>query len=230
MIDLDLQDFSHDRKKLDVALKKTLSKLSLKLHEKSHPTVLWTGNGYRIYQPLEGIIFENYEIFYDFLPYIDGRDYTTEFLRFAEKFFTDGKADPKHLPSIKSCMGRIPGTFNSKNKEQVKIIHKWDGTSPAVQWITNDLKCYLIQKRIDKINQRQKSKKKTAAAAAAAFNHKQEWSHNKIDWIENLLQISIKDYRKQCLWQILCPYLVNIRKLTDDEVTRILRRMVTEVR
>ena len=88
------------------------------------------------------------------------RDLTTEFIRFAEKFFTDGKANPKHLPSIKSCMVRIPGTFNSKNKEQVKIIQKWDGTSPAVQWITNDFKCYLIQKRIDKINQRQKSKKK----------------------------------------------------------------------
>ena len=73
MIDLDLQDFSHDKKKLDVTLKKTLDKLSLKLHGKSHPTVLWTGNGYHIYQPLEGIIFENYEIFYDFLPYIDGK-------------------------------------------------------------------------------------------------------------------------------------------------------------
>jgi hypothetical protein len=188
MIDLDLRDFLYDRKKLDVTLEKTLNKLSLKLQGESHPTVLWTGNGYHIYQPLDGIIFENYDIFYDFLPYIDGRDLTTEFLRFAEKFFTNGKADPKHLPSIKSCLVRVPGTFNSKNEEQVKIIQKWDGASPAIQLITNDFKCYLIQKRMDKINQKQKSKKK---AAAAALNHKQEWTYNKINWIENLLQIPV---------------------------------------
>src|SRR6185437_11884438 len=52
--------------------------------------------------------------------------------------------------------------------------------------------------------------------------HKHEWSDNKIKWIENLLQTPIEDYRKQCLWQILCPYLVNIRNLTNEETIEIL--------
>ena len=117
---------------------------------------IWTGNGYHIYQPLEGIIFENNKIFYDFLPYTDDRDLTTEFLRFAEKFFTNGKAYSTNLPSVKSCFIRVPGTFNFKNGEQVKIIQKWDGKSPAIQWIAYDFKNYLVQKKIDKIHERKK--------------------------------------------------------------------------
>ncbi|MDQ6723772.1 MAG: hypothetical protein M3Z01_05855 [Thermoproteota archaeon] len=157
MIDLDLQDYSHDKKKLENVLDKTLNKLSIKFYGESNPTVLWTGNGYQIYQPLEAMIFENHRMFYEFIPYVDGGyDLITEFLRFAQKFFTDEKADPKHLPSVKSCFIGVPGTFNFKNGEQVKIIQKWDGKSPSIQWITYDFKNYLIQKKIDKIHKRKK--------------------------------------------------------------------------
>jgi hypothetical protein len=37
-----------------------------------------------------------------------------------------------------------------------------------------------------------------------------------------LLQIPIEDYRKECLWRILCPYLINIKKVTDQETYVIL--------
>jgi hypothetical protein len=221
MIDLDLKDFENKSKeKLDNQLKKTLNKLSLKFHKESDPTVLWTGNGYHIYQPIEGIVFEEYQFFYDFLPYTDGRDLSTEFLRFVERFFTDGKADPKHLPSIRSCLVRVPRTFNSKNGEQVTIIQKWNGKRPAIQWITNDFKDYLIQKRIDKIKERRKEKeKKSSSFYKQLIIDKQ---NNKIEWIENLLQTPIEDCRKQCLWRILLPYLINIRKLTSEEAFIIL--------
>ncbi len=112
MIDIDLQDFK-DKERLDKQLEKTL-KLFLQFHGDASPTVSWTGNGYHIYQPIGGIIFEEYKIFFDFLPYLDGRDLTTEFLRFAEKFFTGGKSDPYPMPSIKSCLVRVPETINSK--------------------------------------------------------------------------------------------------------------------
>ena len=59
MINLDLQNLSHNKRILDDILDKTLNKLSIKFYGESHPTVLWTGDGYHIYQPLEGIIFEN---------------------------------------------------------------------------------------------------------------------------------------------------------------------------
>ncbi len=36
------------------------------------------------------------------------------FLKFAEEYFTDGKADPQHRPKYKTCLIRIPNTYNSK--------------------------------------------------------------------------------------------------------------------
>ena len=45
---------------------------------------------------------------------------------------------------------------------------------------------------------------------------------NRIEWIERLFQTPMEDYRKQCLWSILCPYLINIRKATDQEALKIL--------
>ncbi len=219
MIDLDLNDFENKSKeKLDKQLKKTLDKLSLKFKGDAYPTVLWTGNGYHIYQPIDGIVFEDHQIFYDFLPYLDNRDLTTEFLRFAEKFFTNGKSDPKHLPSIKSCLIRIPGTINPKNDgKQVKIIQQWDGRRPSIQWITTDFRCHLIQKRIDKINERKKEKGKKLSFNATNIQN------NKIKWIETLLQTPIEDHRKYCLWRVLIPYLVNIRKLSNEESIIILK-------
>jgi hypothetical protein len=157
MIKLDLQSVSHNKVKLDNILNKMLDKLSVKFYGESHPTVLWTGNGYYVYQPLEGMIFENNPIFNDPMLNIHNRiDPIIEFTRFALKFFTDGKIDPKYLPSVNSFFIRVPGTFNFKNGEQVKIIQKWDGKSPTVKWITTDFKNYLKQKKIDIINKRKR--------------------------------------------------------------------------
>jgi hypothetical protein len=157
MINLDLNSVSHNKGKLDDILNKTLDKLSVKFYGESHPTVLWTGSGYYIYQPLEGMFFENNKVFYDSMLNTHNRiDPITEFTRFVVKFFTDGKIDPKYLPSVNSFFIRVPGTFNFKNGEQVKIIQKWDGKSPTVQWITNNFKNYLKQKKIDEIYKRKR--------------------------------------------------------------------------
>jgi hypothetical protein len=220
MIDLDLKDIENNSKeKLNNHLDETLKNLYFKFNEESHPTVLWTGNGYHIYQPIKGIVFEKYKIFYDFLLYVDNKDLTTEFLRFAKKLFTNGKDDPKHLPSIKSCLVRVPGTLNSKNNQKVQIIQKWDGNSPAIQWITSDFRDYLLKKKTNKISNKEINNKKKEY-----YNKKLDMRISKIIWIEKLLQTPIEDGRKQCLWQILCPYLINIRKLTKENATNILNQ------
>ncbi len=152
------------------------------------------------------------------MSYVDHKDLTTEFLRFAEKFFTNGKSNPKHLPSIKSCLVRVPGTINSKNdNKMVKIIQRWNGKRPAIQRITADFRDYLIQKRIDKIQEKKKG------WAKRLISNKQNIQNNKIKWIENLLQTPIEDYRKQCLWRILCPYLANIKKLSNEDASVLLK-------
>jgi hypothetical protein len=156
MIYLTMADFSYDKRKLDIVLNKTLKKLSVKFYGDAYPTVLWVGNGYRIYQPLDGMIFENDKTFFDLFQSTNGQDIATEFLKFAQIFFTEEKGDTKKITSIKSCFLEVPGTFNYKNGEQIKIIHKWDGKNPSIKWISYDFKNYLMQKRIDKIHERKK--------------------------------------------------------------------------
>jgi non-catalytic primase subunit PriX-like protein len=75
----------------------------------------------------------------------------------------------------------------------------------------------LIQNKIDKIYERKMEIEKNLSIYKPLGRQ-----DNKIEWIENLLQTPIEDFRKQCLWQILCPYLVNIRKLANEEVETIL--------
>ena len=229
MIDLDHKDFD-SKQTLDKQLKKTLNKLFVKFQDvrfqgEAHPTVLWTGNGYHIYQPLNGIVFEEELIFYNFLPFLDGRDMTTEFLRFAEKYFSNEKADPQHSPSVKSCLVRVPGTFNSKNGQEVKIIQRWNGDRPPIQLITGEFRIHLIQKRIDKIEEMEKEHKLRSKFGRDPFNKN---ISNTIGWIEKLLQTPLEDYRKYCLWRILCPYLLNIRKLSKEEATTILKEWLAK--
>ena len=42
-------------------------------------------------------------------------------------------------------------------------------------------------------------------------------------WIEKLLQTPIEDGRKFTLWKILCPYLVNVKKLEYEQSFEILK-------
>ena len=79
---------------------------------------------------------------------------------------------------------------------------------------------YLIQKRIDKIREIEKEQKLRAKFTSSPFSKN---NTNTIRWIEKLLQTPFEDYRKTCMWRILCPYLINVRKLTKEEATIILK-------
>ncbi|HEY6535041.1 MAG TPA: hypothetical protein VIY08_04455 [Candidatus Nitrosocosmicus sp.] len=142
MINLNLQDISFNKKKLDFILENTLNKMYLKLDE-VHPTVLWNGLGYEIYQPLEGSSFENHK-YNEFKAYVKDGNISNEFLIFAKKFFTDTKIESNRVITTTSYNVSVPGTFNFENGEQVEIIHKWDGKKPSILWINNDFKNHLI--------------------------------------------------------------------------------------
>ena len=43
------------------------------------------------------------------------------------------------------------------------------------------------------------------------------------EWIEKLLETPIEDGRKYTLWKILCPYLVNVKKLEYEKSFKILK-------
>lgn len=217
-IDLDLSLCStckYPIRKLDYILKQTLKKIKEEIS--GHPTVLWTGGGYHIYQPIKIISkdgekqsLENFSEFNEFIPLLRN-DLTTEFIRFATKYFTNNNGDPKHNPSIYSCLIRIPESINSKYNEKVKIIQKWDGIEVIANPLVLPFMDHLIQLKIE--NEESRRKKENSDFIGKS---------KKIDWIEKLLETPIPDHRYFCLWHILIPYLKNIKGLAEQEVISIL--------
>lgn len=237
MVDLDLKDFG-DLKK-EKLLEKALNKASdnIKKIIGGNPTVLWTGNGYHIYQPVDGILLEEYETFYEFTKYYLDKDLTSLFIQFAEEYFTDNTSDRLHNPTVKSCLLRIPGGLNSKclvreQEAKVKVRQKWDGKRPSIQPLLRDFRRWLIQKRVDDIEELKKQeKKKHNRFHMIVTSQSQEYNNsnsknavNKIKWIEKgILENPLPDYRKYIIWRILCPYLLNIRKLPKEESYSIIK-------
>ncbi len=194
------------------------------------PTVLWSGNGYHIYLPIQALILDDFDPFSKdkfpslFSPY-NGKysDYSVSevFLLFAKLYLTEGKADPQHRPKYKACLIRIPNTYNSKcldkglNSEEskVNVIQKWNGFRPPIQLLTKEFRRCLIQEEIN-----QKIQKKRQNVITNKF-----YNHNisEIKWIEKLLQTGISDGRKETLRLILGPYLA--KRKNNTEVFRILQ-------
>lgn len=217
-IDLDLSLCSvckYPIRKLDYILDQTLKKIKEEIN--GHPSVLWTGGGYHIYQPIKIVTndgrkqpLKDFKKVVEYIPYIRN-DITTEFIRFAEQYLTNGKGDPKHNPSVNSCLIRIPETVNSKCSEKVKIVQPWNGIEAIANPIILPFIDHLKQLKAEDENLNQRKIK---------INFKEHES--RINWIEELLATPIGDHRYYCLWHILVPYLLNIKKLSKLEVIRII--------
>ena len=194
---------------LEKTLSETLRIIRFKLN--GTPTVLWTGNGYHIYQPIDALVLEQFSQFEEF------ENPSLKFIRFAETYLTSGKSDPSHSPSFKSCMIRIPCTYNSKypqGRNQVKVIQKWDGYRPPMKLLLDAFHAYLVDQKIKEINLRKRIKKRFGITGDKS---------NSISWIETLLQTPIVDYRKNAIGLILAPYMINIKKLPYESASTVLR-------
>jgi Primase X len=209
---------------LNRALKKTLNLIKEKFGDNISPTVLWTGNGYHIYLPVTAIILELES------PYADFEDPSRRFIRWAEQFLTNNKADSCHSNnlSFRNCMLRVPGSFNSKlvqlsekgqivnipELSEVKIMQKWNGVRPSIKPLLSDFYIYLVDSKIKEIRRNRKLR---------SIRFTNDGNNNKIPWIETLLQIPISDHRKYALWRIVAPYLINARKLSHEDAMSIIR-------
>lgn len=155
-IDLDLGSFNGNIDLLNQALFRTLRNIIEKFHGKFKPTVIWSGYGYHIYLPVQlsghSWCLAHTDVFYELSSDPDRR-----LIQWAEQYLSDGKADPAHSKTISFGNGmlRIPGSINSKNGEQVRILQKWDGQRPYINWILKDFQRYLIQKKIGGPKQRE---------------------------------------------------------------------------
>jgi hypothetical protein len=209
MIDLDKCNFATDRG-IKMAFSKTLNNIKEKLG--TSPTVLWSGRGYHIILPLNsnGVILEIMKEF-------EGvNNVSLKFLRYAESYLSLNKSDSQHknTVSFNNCMLRIPGSTNSKNGETVTIVQKWDSVRPEINYLLAGFTRHIINEKYIELKKAQKRKQQPSVYTD---------STNHISWVESLLQTPLQDHRKYCIWRILVPYLLNIRKLSEQEITYIIK-------
>ena len=206
-IDLDRSSFNSDEEHKE-ALKDTQRNIKRQLA--GYPTLLWSGNGHHIYQPISVLILEDVKDFTKF------EQPSITFLRFAERQLSNNKCDPAHNPSFKSCMIRLPGSLNSKHiakgiaDAEVKIIQKWNGLRPKIPYqFYKDFLALLVKERKQELQTQHRKYQKYNATTTTKLSP--------IPWIERLLQTPIEDYRKHVVDLILAPYLIIVRSLSYDE-------------
>jgi hypothetical protein len=223
IIDIDRSDFKTE-KGFKLALSTTLRNIREKLD--GHPEIIWSGNGVHVYQPIEAIIFDEYEIFTEF---INDFDLFKEFLRYSKNVLSNNKSDPRFKPSQDSSLLRIPGSLNGKfldNRDKrlsgnfkVKVLQEWNGKRAVIpDDFLEDFRIYLIDRKIKEIKEINNYNNCNRNRAVNNNNYIPYY-----EYIERLLQTPIHDFRKLVLWRILCPYLINIKNLSYDESYAIIR-------
>jgi hypothetical protein len=215
---------------LQAILKKTCKNIARDIG--GYPTVIWSGNGYHIYQPVIAPLLELESQFARF-----DRP-STELLRYTENRFTNGKTDPCHNPTVKSCMVKVPGSINSKNGQQVQIVQRWNGVRPKINPILFDFYICLANKKLVERQQQLQRKQRqlqlqkhqyhnkakqfsSLLQQNNSFSNNNNYSNNKAtnmtSWIERLLDKGLKDYRKYAITFILAPYFINVKNQSYGE-------------
>jgi hypothetical protein len=224
LCDLDKEHFVTDEE-FEAATAKTCQNFKEILG--ANPTQLWTGNGYHFIQPQS--IIKPLEKIDDFKQDIEP---SRKFLQFEEWLMTNGKADQNHnrTVSFRNCMLRIPGSLNfgvCKDEvilleAEVRVIQYWDGNRPSVDHLLP--RCYIWLKAAE-IRDMQKR------IEADKISRKYRWKlegKKTFTWIENLLNKPIDSNRYYCVWRILAPYLINVRKLSREEALDIIETWMTK--
>lgn len=217
MIDLDMHNFGYDDLAIKTALHRTLKKLKVLLNLKT-PTVIWSGNGYHIYIPINTPI-----VLEDIQEFAGIEQATTKFLRFAEWYLSSGMSDSAHnsTVSLNNCMLRIPYSYNSKNNAQVRVIKNWDGNRPDIRLLIGSFCIYLTDQNLKEEERRQQQKHNSKNLTE--LNNK-----DSIHWIERLLRTPIQDYRKYAIWRILAPYLINVKRLSYEQACSIIKEWLED--
>ena len=131
------------------------------------------------------------------------KNLTSKFMKFAEYFLINSKDGHQHNPTINSCLVRIPGSINSKCGQVVKVVQRWDGQRPAIQYLLRQFRRWLIDEKIE-----QRRRLDSKVARVKTIN-----STTTIWWIEKILQTAIDDYRKFAVWYIFW-YLISLTLYT----------------
>jgi hypothetical protein len=180
VMDLDRKDFYNSREKLDEISQKTVRKIKETIN--GCPTVLDTGNGIQIYQPINGIILDSVDGLKEYANLFDKYYLPNRFMKFAEQYFTNGKGDSQHNPTVKSCLMRIPWTINSKCNREVSILQEWDHHRPSIASILSIFSRYMS-------SQQEIPKQNLDLQVIHSGNSKLTSNQNNYEWIDVLLQL-----------------------------------------
>ena len=223
MPDLDRRDFKTYKSLLE-CLQQTLENFKTKLHGAS-PTVLWSGGGFHLPQPLDAdVVLEMESIFAKF------NEPSKNLMRYIEREMTNNKADSGHsnTTSFGNCMVRIPGSFNTKyirfNKTQseVKIVQRWNGHRPDIKWLLKDYWVYLTQEKNNEIlSTSHMDQKRLRSRWRNGIDPNQH--QKQTEWIESLYHKPIDDCRYYCIWRIFVPYFINNRMLSQSETFNLIK-------
>lgn len=212
-IDLDEKDFS-SKEELNKIVKKILKHIS-RIIDGTNLLLIWSGRGYHIIIPVQQT--EALEHFEDFEG-LTNRP-SEELLKFTKDFLSFHKADKANNPAFKSCLLRVPHTFNSKCSDEskdpeVKIIQEFDFTRslPKINILLVEFITFLSDRKLKENVEAQRQTKLNNK-----FSNSKSAETNSIRYIEKLLTIPIKDYRKNAISLILAPYFVNVLRLSDGE-------------
>ena len=187
---------------IDLDDKDALEIVKIRIHELigGIPLVIFTGLGYAIIQPIQmkSMIGRKISSLTDY-------EVSQKFLKFAKDYLTNGKADSKNNPSLKSCLIRVPHTINSKNGVTVEFKEAWDGQRVSIKNIP-------FKKHIKHITQQVHNN-----------SHARVINPKKFQWVDQLLKTKIDDHRNFLLFDV-CRYLVNIKGLSIEQSTNIINR------
>ena len=189
---------------IDLDDKSALEIVKIRIHEliRGIPLVISTGLGYAIIQPIQMKSMVGINI-----PNLTDYEVSKKFLKFAKDYLTNGKADSKNNPSLKSCLVRVPHTINSKNDGTVEFMESWDNQRVSVKNIPFNKYIKHVTKQIH------------------SSNYTRIINPKKFQWIDQLLKIKINDHRNFLLFDV-CRYLVNIKGLTVEQSTNVIHKWI----
>lgn len=208
-IEIDLKDFN-SKVELDKTINKILKHISKILYD-IRPLLIWSGRGYHIIIPVKAP--EALEHFEDFKDLTEKP--SSEFLQFAKTHLSFDKADKANNPAFRSCLLKVPYTFNSKcfdeyTGPEVKIIQEFVSSKPlpGIDNLLVEFMTFLVDRKL------KEEKRKIQNKNIQCLNNS---TLSTIPYVEKLLTLSLTDYRKYAISLILAPYFVNIVHLSDEE-------------
>ena len=171
--------------------------------------------GVHICQPVEAVVLEQESKFAQF----DQPSQT--FLKFAAQFLSNHKSDTNNNPAFKSCLLRIPSSYNSKYIEQdkeVKIIQSWDRFRSKINPLLYHFYIYLADRKLKEITNMRNTQTESHYTSR----------RNTIPCIDKLLQTPIEDYRKTTVRLFLASYLVNVKKLSYNNALDVINNWLSK--